>query len=170
MFGQNGTAMTILILLMLICIIVLAVITISLSMRVSRMQLKYKQFMRGNDGATMEDAILDRFEEIDKLSDQGANHHEDIKLIKAHLSKTLTHYGVVKYDAFDDVGGKMSFALAMLDSDNSGFILDTIHSKDNCFVYLKEIVKGESYIMLSSEEIEALKQAASDLEAADASL
>ena len=120
MFGQSGTAMTILILLMLICIIVLAVITISLSMRVSRMQLKYKQFMRGNDGATMEDAILDRFEEIDKLSDQGADHHESIKLIKAHLSKTLTHYGVVKYDAYDDIVGKMSFELAMIDRGETG--------------------------------------------------
>ena len=42
---------------------------------------------------------------------------------------------------------------------NTGFILDAIHSRDNCFLYLKEIVKGESYIMLSEEEIEALKQA-----------
>ena len=73
-----------------------------------------------------------------------------------------THYqkvGIVKYDAFDDVGGKMSFALAMLDKENTGFILNAIHSRDNCFLYLKEIVKGESYIMLSTEEIDALRQA-----------
>ena len=69
---------------------------------------------------------------------------------------------MVKYDAFDDVGGKLSFALAMLDSENTGFILDAIHSRDNCFFYLKEIVKGESYIMLSEEEIEALKRAVND--------
>ena len=71
----------------------------------------------------------------------------------------LTHYGIVKYDAFSDVGGKMSFALAMLDDSNSGFVLNTIHNRDNCFQYLKEIVNGESYIMLSSEEIEALNRA-----------
>ena len=72
---------------------------------------------------------------------------------------TLNKYGIVKYDAFDDVGGKMSFALAMLDKENTGFILNAIHSRDNCFLYLKEIVKGESYIMLSAEEIDALRQA-----------
>ena len=66
---------------------------------------------------------------------------DQLASITRHLNKTLTHYGVVKYDAFDDVGGKMSFALAMLDNDNTGFILDTIHSRDNCFVYLKEILK-----------------------------
>ena len=54
---------------------------------------------------------------------------------------TLNKYGIVKYDAFDDVGGKMSFALAMLDKENTGFILNAIHSRDNCFLYLKEIVK-----------------------------
>ena len=53
----------------------------------------------------------------------------------------------------------MSFALAMLDKDNSGLILNAVHSRDNCFLYLKEIVKGESYVMLSQEEVEALRKA-----------
>ena len=52
-----------------------------------------------------------------------------------------------------------SFALAMLDKDNSGLILNAVHSRDNCFLYLKEIVKGESYVMLSQEEVEALRKA-----------
>ena len=57
------------------------------------------------------------------------------------------------------MGGKLSFALAMLDKDNTGFILDAIHSRENCFLYIKEVVKGESYIMLSEEEVAALKRA-----------
>ena len=120
--------------------------------------------MRGNDGKTMEAAILARFEEVDRLVEASADHAADISGLKKHFHKTLNHYGIVKYDAFDDVGGKMSFALAMLDNDNTGFILDTIHSRDNCFVYLKEIVKGESYIMLSNEETAALQEAANDAE------
>ncbi len=68
-------------------------------------------------------------------------------------------YGVEKYDAFEDVGGKLSFALAMLNQDNSGLMLNAVHSRDNCFLYLKEIVKGESYVMLSQEEVEALRKA-----------
>ena len=47
----------------------------------------------------------------------------------------------------------------MLDKDNSGLILNAVHSRDNCFLYLKEIVKGESYVMLSQEEVEALRKA-----------
>ena len=71
----------------------------------------------------------------------------------------FSKYGVEKYDAFDDVGGKLSFAIALLDMNNTGFILNAIHSRDNCFFYIKEIVKGESYILLSSEEMDALRQA-----------
>ena len=70
----------------------------------------------------------------------------------------MTKYGIVKYDAFDDVGGKLSFVLSMLDQNNTGFVLNAIHSRENCFLYIKEIVKGESYIMLSEEEVEALRR------------
>ena len=58
---------------------------------------------------------------------------------------------------FDDVGGKLSFVLAFLDDNDTGFVLNAVHSKENCFLYVKEIVKGESYIMLSNEEVEALR-------------
>mgnify|MGYP002590475016 CR=1 FL=1 len=78
---------------------------------------------------------------------------------KKNLDKMFSKYGVEKYDAFDDVGGKLSFALALLDKDNTGLILNAVHSRDNCFLYLKEIVKGESYVMLSQEEVEALRKA-----------
>ena len=80
-------------------------------------------------------------------------------LSKKNLNVMFSKYGVEKYDAFDDVGGKLSFALALLDQDNSGVILNAVHSRDNCFLYLKEIVKGESYVMLSQEELEALRKA-----------
>lgn len=163
-FDKVGTGIGIIILLMIIVIIILAVITISMSLRLSRLTKRYRLFMKGHDGKTIEDAFQARFEALDKLEEQCGKNSADLKVIKAGLAKTLTHHGIVKYDAFDDVGGKMSFVLAMLDSDNSGFILDTIHSRDNCFVYIKEIVKGESYIMLSKEEIEALKQASNALD------
>lgn len=167
MFEKVGTTFGVIVLLMMMLIIILTLMTVSMSMRLSRLTKKYKIFMSGNDVASMESVILDRFEEIDFLTKQGKRNTEDLEMITSHLNKTLTHYGIVKYDAFDDVGGKMSFALAMLDSDNSGFILDTIHSKDNCFVYLKEIVKGESYIMLSNEEIKALQQAVNVIDESD---
>ena len=126
--------------------------------------------VKDND-LTWEITKIDRKEGTDKIAsidipqlnllsvDQVEENREEIAEL---YNRMKTHYqkvGIVKYDAFDDVGGKMSFALAMLDKENTGFILNAIHSRDNCFLYLKEIVNGESYIMLSAEEIDALRQA-----------
>ena len=164
LFEKMGVDMGLIVLLLIVLVIVLTVITVSMSIRLSRLSRKYHSFMKGKDGQSMERAFSQKFKEIDKLKSQSDNHQYDIHTLKRRYKKTLNRYGIVKYDAFDDVGGKLSFALAMLDSDNTGFILDAIHSRDNCFLYLKEIVKGESYIMLSEEEIEALKRAVNEMD------
>lgn len=154
-----GMNTAIMFLLLLVLIIILAVITVSMSLRLSRLTKKYQMFMKGRDGESMERVFESRLEEMERIGEQCDNNKSDVDMLKENKRVTLTHYGIVKYDAFDDVGGKMSFALAMLDDSNTGFILNTIHSRDNCFQYIKEVVKGESYIMLSNEEVEALKAA-----------
>ena len=115
--------------------------------------------MRGKDAVSLEKAFSQRFLEIDRLTEVTKNQAMEINKIKEILARTTNKIGIVKYDAFPDVGGKLSFALAMLDDGNSGFVLNAIHSRDGCYTYVKEIVKGESYIALGSEEKEALRLA-----------
>ena len=67
--------------------------------------------------------------------------------------------GLVKYDAFHEMGGKLSFALCMLDKRDCGYIINVMHSNNGCFAYTKEIVNGKSYIDLGAEEQKALDQA-----------
>ncbi len=157
LFSALGVDSGIIVLLLVALVIILTIITVSMSIRLTRLTKKYYQFMRGRDGQSMEKVFLDKFQQIERLTKQTEDNSLELEILKKNHNSTLTRYGMVKYDAFDDVGGKMSFALAMLDSTNTGFILDAIHSRDNCFLYFKEIVKGESYIMLSDEEVEALR-------------
>ena len=159
LFESLGIDMGIVVLLLMILVIVMMAMTASMSVQLNRLKRKYKIFKKGKDAQSLERAFAVKFKEIDKLLKINEGYQFDIEMIKKEHNKILTKYGIVKYDAFDDVGGKLSFALAMLDHNNTGFILDAIHSRDNCFLYIKEIVKGESYIMLSNEEIKALKQA-----------
>lgn len=159
LFERAGIDLGLIVLLLIILVVISSVITVSMSVRFSRMMRRYRLFMKGKDGQSMEKVFAQKFRELEKISQLTENHQMALKDLRRKYKKTLTRYGIVKYDAFDDVGGKLSFALAMLDSDNTGFILNAIHSRDNCFLYIKEIVKGESYIMLSDEEIRALKQA-----------
>ena len=67
--------------------------------------------------------------------------------------------GLVKYDAFHQMGGQLSFSLALLDENNNGFIINSVHSTDGCYSYTKEIKNGICSISLGTEEAEALAMA-----------
>ena len=67
--------------------------------------------------------------------------------------------GIVKYDAFNEMGGKLSFALCLLNERNDGFLMNSMHNREGCYMYIKEIIDGKSYIELSEEEQEALTNA-----------
>ena len=149
----------IIIILMMIMIIILLVLQIKNSFKLNRFMKKYKSFMKGKDGISLEKTILRNINDIDMLLESSKNHMEEIRQLKKIQLHTLNKTAIVKYDAFKEMGGKLSFALAMLDQENSGFVLNAIHSREGCYTYIKEIVKGESYIVLGEEVKEALRQA-----------
>ena len=72
---------------------------------------------------------------------------------------TFQKVGLVKYDAFNEMGGKLSFSLALLNETNDGFIINAMHSREGCYTYIKEIMDGNSIIVLAEEEKEALDMA-----------
>lgn len=158
-FDNMGIDPGIIIIILMLLSIFLLVKVVSNNMRLTRLERKYKLFMKGSDAQSLEKVFVRKFNQIDRLYEAKEDHEHDILFIKKLLEQMFSKYGVEKYDAFDDVGGKLSFALALLDKENSGLILNAVHSRDNCFLYLKEIVKGESYVMLSQEEVEALRKA-----------
>ena len=148
----------ILIIMMAIMVFVL-IYMVRLSMKLTRLLKRYRIFMRGKDAVSLEKAFTQKFLEVDRLMEINKIQAAEISRIKDILSRTTNKIGIVKYDAFPDVGGKLSFALAMLDESNTGFVLNAIHSREGCYTYIKEIVKGESYIVLGQEEKDALRQA-----------
>ena len=158
-FEDMGIDVGFIIILLMIVAVVLIVMMMLTMGELKRVKRQYKSFMTGMDGASLEKKFRSRFSMIDKLSLIQDKQEAEMKLLHVVQDRSLTKYGIYKYDAFEDVGGKMSFALAMLDRKNTGFVLNVLHSKDNCFLYVKEIVTGESYIALSKEEIKALQEA-----------
>ena len=149
----------VLVLCLLILVIALLVCMLNMYLGLSRLNRKYKIFMKGKDGQSLEKLFKRKFDMIEKLASNSEINREDIQKLEKLYNSSLHKYGIVKYDAFEDMGGKLSFVLALLDKENTGFLLNAIHSRENCFLYIKEIVNGESYIMLSEEEVEALKRA-----------
>ena len=138
---------------------ILAVLLIVSLIKIRKLNKKYGAFMKGANGKDLESAVLTRFSEMDKMK-------TDIEFIFGKLNiacdMLLTAYqkmSIVKYDAFKEMGGKLSFSLALLDDKNSGCILTSVHTREGCYTYVKEIIKGESFVVLSEEERRALDEA-----------
>ena len=139
--------------------IVFLIISIVNSAKCSSLKKKYNTFMQGKDGKSLEDDILFRLEQIDELIESNAANERNIDLIFKRLQTSFQKYGMVKYDAFDEMGGKLSFTLAMLNERNDGYVLNVVHSREGCFSYVKEIIAGNPILSLSPEEQEALEDA-----------
>ena len=146
-------------LFLIMLIILMFLLYINVNMKYNRLKSSYNVFMRGQDGKTLEESFSARFDELDELSNIAHENKADIRILYRALRSSYQKVGIVKYDAVGEMGGKLSFALTMLDNDNNGWILNSMHSRDGCYTYIKEIVRGESYIELSEEEAESLDQA-----------
>ena len=149
----------ILVILSLILTVVAIVLVIMLVLRQSRLDMNYKIFMKGKNGKTLEDTFKAQFDDIDLVKEQTDLLHKRMMYVEKSLNRSYQKCGVVKYDAFNEMGGKLSFALAMLDKSNNGYVINAMHSREGCYTYIKEIVKGESYIALGDEEKKALERA-----------
>ena len=98
---------------------------------------------------------------MNALIENDQTNADDIKELYRKHRKVFQKMGLVKYDAFNEMGGKLSFCLTLLDEDDNGIIMNTVHSSSGCYSYTKDIKKGRCDIELSAEETQALKQALS---------
>lgn len=147
-----------------LCVVaVIAVVSLVLliinMVKLNKMKKNYRIFMNGKTAENLEDSMLEHFEKIEELLNIARRHTSEIKKINDDLQIVYTKVGIVKYDAFNEMGGKLSFALTLLDNSNNGFVMNAMHSREGCYTYIKEIIKGESFITLSDEEKQSLNKA-----------
>ena len=120
---------------------------------------RYKIFMSGKNARNLEKTLIERLDQIDVLLNANEENEKNIKRIFEKMKFTFQKVGLVKYDAFNEMGGKLSFSLALLNESNDGFVMNAVHSREGCYTYVKEIIGGNAIIMLSEEEKEALEMA-----------
>lgn len=83
----------------------------------------------------------------------------DVAAVRSDLAQALRHVAVVRYDAFGDMGGRMSFSAAVVDDTGDGMVISSIHARGESRTYAKGIVGGDSEIVLTPEERQALDAA-----------
>lgn len=144
---------------LLIISVVLLLLLIVAFVQISGFKKKYKKFMLGKDGANLEKDIMTLYEDNKYIKLNVSQNRDDIKELFKRHGTAFQKLGLVKYDAFKEMGGKLSFALVLLDENNNGFLINSVHSSEGCYSYTKRIKEGDSEIALSNEEKVAVERA-----------
>lgn len=143
----------------IVLFIILFVIVIVQINKIGKLRKTYEKFMLGKNAESLENEITSLFEDIIYLKESADTSRKEISRLYKKQEKTYQKIGLVKYDAFKQMGGKLSFSLALLDEKDNGFLLNSVHSTDGCYSYVKGIKAGECSIALGDEEKKALEEA-----------
>ncbi|MCR5177131.1 MAG: DUF4446 family protein [Anaerovibrio sp.] len=144
---------------LVIMMIIMYVLMINLFYNINYMKKRYKKMMTGVDGANLERMIIGCIDDAAEVGKENQQIKKDIEDIKALLQQAITKVAVVRFRAFEDMGSDLSYAVAMLDSDNNGVIMSSIFGREDSRSYVKPVTEGKSSYPLTDEESDALRQA-----------
>lgn len=154
--GLENIDIGILIVALVVIILFLIILNIVNIRSISKLKKKYDKFMLGKNAESLENEITDLFEDNKFIKNSIEKNKKDIHALYRKFESSLQKVGIIKYDAFDQIGGKLSFCMALLDENNNGFILNSVYGAEGCYTYTKEIKNGNCETSLGQEEEKAL--------------
>jgi len=138
------------------------VVAVWSQVRITKLR-RHTALLQGRDGAeSFVDVVAGEIRAVDVLRHEVADLRALVDRAQVDVASALRHVAVVRYDAFNDMGGRMSFSAALLDDSGDGMVITSIHGRTESRTYLKSILRtdGEN---LSPEEKDALAEAAREL-------
>ncbi len=128
--------------------------------RLNRVEKRYSEFISKFDSKENIEVTLKNFiEMVNNVNEDNKIMHANFINLEKQLNRCFQNIGVVKYDAFDDIGSELSFVIALLNNEEDGFIINAIYGRSSSNIYSKKIEKGICNQTLSDEEIKALNEA-----------
>ena len=156
---QIGVDPALIIAILAVLVLILILVVLILTAKVNRLMRRYDLFMRGKDCETMEDNIVEIYRKLQIMQSKDLANKDILKMLNRGMVNTIQKTGLVKYNAFDGMGGESSFALTLLNMESTGYILNAMHSRNSCYLYIKEVKNGEPEVALSKEERKSLDKA-----------
>lgn len=125
-----------------------------------KLNRRYQDFMRklGN-GENLEEDLQTYMSRVEEVERKNKKTSEQVKELDEDLTKCIQKVGIVRYSAFKDTGSDLSFALALLDENDDGVVLNGIYSREMSNIYAKPVKQGESTYTVSEEEAQAIEKA-----------
>ncbi|NDO46285.1 DUF4446 family protein [Clostridium sp. MD294] len=144
---------------LIVAVIILFSMCIVLFLKIGRERKRYDIFMGTNrrPDLNLEMKINAYFESVKEIEQKYGKLLDMVTDMDAIMSENIQKVGIVRYNPFDEMGGNLCFALALLDAKDNGVVLNGIHSRTGSFTYAKPIEMGVSTYVLSTEELQAVE-------------
>lgn len=142
-----------------VIIVILFLYCILLQTKINALTKRYDYFMAGENGASLERKLAVEVKELRDSADSIEQLFQLQQAIHTTQQNTFQKIGFVKYNAFENIGNDLSFALTLLDGNNNGVCISSVYGRSESRIFSKPIVKGKSLAGLSQEEMESLNDA-----------
>ena len=142
-----------------VLVVIMYMLILNLYLELRRMKKRYKKMMTGVDSGNLERMLIGHIDEVKRVKEQNDALEVENQKLDGLLQQALTRVGMVRYRAFEDMGGDLSYAVAMLDAHNNGVILSSVFGREGSQAYAKPIENGSSSYKLTEEEQQALREA-----------
>jgi hypothetical protein len=123
------------------------------------MNKRYNTMMKGMEGANIEQLLLAHIEEVKQTVRKVDSLSNDCIKLEKISRECIQKVGIIRFNAFENMGSDLSFAIALLNYQNNGVVVSSIYSRSECHTYAKPIISGNSSYFLTEEEKQALMQA-----------
>ena len=132
---------------------------IALQIRLRRLSRQYKALMRGSDGIDLQSILDQHVAEVGQALETVSSLEGRTQVLEDAMPHTLQWVGSVRFNPFRHTGGAQSFALALADDKGDGFVLSSLHARENTRVYAKSLHEWTSEHLLTDEEKQAIERA-----------
>ena len=143
--------------------LVALVLAVALAVRTSRMKSQYAVLSAADGRSSFVEVVSRKAEEVEALREDVARLADELRSTQRELQMAIRHVGVVRYDAFGDMGGRMSFSAALVDDHGNGFVLTSVHARSESRSYIKQLRGGMAEVSLSPEESAAVADAVASI-------
>lgn len=140
-------------------ILILAIVTGRLAAKLKKSDARWRELLAGTRGDNLERLLEHHLREKMALEEELSRMEARVEQLEGKMRRAKRHLGLVRYDAFEEVGGAQSFALALYDDEGDGAVVNGLIGRTDCRVYCKPITGGASDRHLSKEELEAIRAA-----------
>lgn len=140
-------------------ILILFLINLSNRFKIKKLKNKYNKFMNGLSNASIEDVLGDCINKVNGVVEKNKEIEYKLNAVERDMYYCVQKVGVIRYNAFDNVGSDLSYSIALLNNNDDGLVISSLYSRESSSTYAKPITGGKSKYALSAEEMKAIDTA-----------